>query len=81
MYKCKQQLKLTWYRVQRIPATSNLTYSDCLLHLHIKSPHRRGLYCDLVLIYKIMHGFSAVKFNDIGVSQLSIRQTRSYGFD
>ena len=64
---------------KRIPAIHNLPYSDRLLHLNMKSLQHRMLYCDLVLMYKIVHGFSVVKLNDLGISPLSNRHTRSYG--
>ena len=64
---------------KRIPAIHNLPYSDRLLYLNIKSLQQRRLYCDLVLMYKIVYGFSAVKLHDFGISPLLNRHTRSYG--
>ena len=34
-----------------------------------------------MLMYKIVHSFSAVYLNDLGISPLSNRHTRSYGAD
>ena len=50
---------------KRIPAIRNLPFSDRLLYLHNKSIQHRKFYYDLVLMYNIVHGFSAVKLNDI----------------
>ena len=59
-------------RIQRsftkcIPAIRNLPYSGRLLYLNIKSLQHRRLYCDLVFMNKIVHGFSAVKLNNLGI--------------
>ena len=70
---------VTFRITKLIPAIRNLPYSNRILYLNIKSLQHRWLYLDLVLMYKIVHGFSAVKPNDFCISPLSNRYTRSYG--
>ena len=65
---------------KRIPCLRHLTYDERLLSSKLESLEHRRLYFDLVLLYKIVHGFVDINMYDIGVSPVTERQTlRNYG--
>ena len=71
-------------RVQRMftkrkSCLRHLTYDERLSSSKLESLEHRRLYLDLVLLYKIVHGFVDISMNDIGVSPGTERQSlRNY---
>ena len=65
---------------KRIPCLRHLTYDERLSSSKLESLEHRRLYLDLVLLYKIVHGFVDINMYDIGVSPVTERQSlRNYG--
>ena len=65
---------------KRIPCLHHLTYDERLSSSKFESLEHRRLYLDLVLLYKIVHGFADIYMYDIGVSPVTERQSlHKYG--
>ena len=64
---------------KRIPCLRHLTYDERLSSSKLESLEHCRFYLDLVLLYKIVHGFVDINMNDIGVSPVTERQSlRNY---
>ena len=65
---------------KRIPCLRHLTYDERLSSSKLESLEHRRLYLNLVLLYKIVHGFVDINMYDTGVSPVTERLSlRSYG--
>ena len=58
---------------KRIPCLRHLTHDERLPSSKLESLKHRRLSLDLVLLYKIVHGFVDINMNDIGVSPVTER--------
>ena len=66
--------------MKRISCLRHLTYDERLSSSKLQSLERLRLYLDLVLLYKIVHGFVDINMYNIGVSPVTERQSlRNYG--
>ena len=64
---------------KRIPCLHHLTYDKRLSSSKLESLEHRRLYLDLVLLYKIVHGFIDINMHDIDISPVTKRQSlRNY---
>ena len=56
---------------RRIPVLRNLSYPERLEFLRITLLENRRIYCDLVFLYKILHGLSPIYMTELGLSVFS----------
>ena len=49
---------------KRLPFSTSLSYAERLANLKLQSLEHRRLIFDLVLVFKIIHGFSSLNFTD-----------------
>ena len=60
---------------KRIPCLRHLTYDERLLSSKLESLEHCRLYLNLVLFYKIVHGFLDINMYHTGVSPVTERQS------
>ena len=50
---------------KRLPGFANLTYAEHLTNLKLDSLEQRRMHFDLIMCYNIVHGLSAIQFDDM----------------
>jgi hypothetical protein len=58
---------------KRLPGFSDFSYAERLIKLKLQSLQQRRLISDLITCYNIVHGFTALKFNDFFVFSINTK--------
>ena len=65
---------------KRLPFCKSLSYAECLTYLKLQSLEHRRMIFDLILVFKIIHGFTCLNFDDFFSFANNNRSSRGHPF-